>query len=117
MASSRIGNADEALYQEAIHPATTVPALSDDDRRGLYDAIQIVLDAAIAADSAPTALDPERFMLPHRYGDKQCPATGAPLDTQQVSLGAHGVLLSHPPISFRIVDARIRGEEALILRT
>jgi formamidopyrimidine-DNA glycosylase len=85
MASSRIGNADEALYQEAIHPATTVPELSDDDLRGLYDAIQVVLDAAIAVDSDPTALDPDRFMLPHRYGDEKCPASGAPLETAQVS--------------------------------
>jgi formamidopyrimidine-DNA glycosylase len=82
-----LGNiyADEALYQEGIHPRTTVPALSDDDLRGLYDAIQTVLDAAIAADADPTALDPDRFMLPHRYDDERCPATGVPLRTEQVS--------------------------------
>jgi len=82
-----LGNiyADEALYQEGIHPRTTVPALSEDDLRGLYDAIQTVLDAAIAADSDPTALDPDRFMLPHRYGDEHCPITGVPLETETVS--------------------------------
>lgn len=82
-----LGNiyADEALYQEAIHPAVTVPELSEADLRSLYDAIQVVLDAAIKVESDPTALDPERFMLPHRYGDEQCPATGAPLETKQVS--------------------------------
>jgi formamidopyrimidine-DNA glycosylase len=82
-----LGNiyADEALYQEGIHPATTVPELSEDALRDLYDAIQVVLDAAIAVDSDPEALDPERFMLPHRYGDERCPATGAPLQTEQVS--------------------------------
>jgi len=82
-----LGNiyADEALYQEGIHPRTTVPELSEDDLRGLYDAIQAVLDAAIAADSDPTALDPDRFMLPHRYGDERCPETGVPLNTEQVS--------------------------------
>ena len=82
-----LGNiyADEALYQEGIHPATTVPELSDDDLRELYEAIQTVLDAAIQADSDPTALDADRFMLPHRYGDERCPDTGTPLQTEQVS--------------------------------
>lgn len=82
-----LGNiyADEALYQESIHPATTVPELSEDALRALYDAIQVVLDAAIAVDSDPEALDPDRFMLPHRYGDETCPATGVPLQTEQVS--------------------------------
>jgi formamidopyrimidine-DNA glycosylase len=83
--SSRIGNADEALYQEGIHPATPVPVLSAEDLRGLYDAIQTVVDAAIEADADPTALDPTRFMLPHRYGDERCPDTGVPLETEQVS--------------------------------
>ncbi|PSQ95982.1 MAG: hypothetical protein BRD55_07995 [Bacteroidetes bacterium SW_9_63_38] len=82
-----LGNiyADEALYQEGIHPATTVPELSGDTLRDLYDTIQVVLDAAIAVDSDPEALDPDRFMLPHRYGDEACPATGVPLQTEQVS--------------------------------
>ncbi len=82
-----LGNiyADEALYQEGIHPRTTVPELSEDDLRGLYDAVQEVLDAAIAADADPTALDPDRFMLPHRYGDERCPKTGVPLETETVS--------------------------------
>lgn len=82
-----LGNiyADEALYQEGIHPRTTVPELSEDDLRGLYDAVQWVLDAAIAANADPTALDPDRFMLPHRYDDERCPKTGVPLKTEQVS--------------------------------
>jgi formamidopyrimidine-DNA glycosylase len=82
-----LGNiyADEALYQEGTHPATPVPELSEDTLRALYDAIQMVLDAAIAADADPEALDPDRFMLPHRYGDERCPDTGAPLQTEQVS--------------------------------
>jgi formamidopyrimidine-DNA glycosylase len=82
-----LGNiyADEALYQEGIHPATTVPELSTDDLRGLYEAVQRVVDAAIEADSDPTALDPTRFMLPHRYGDERCPDTGVPLEKKQVS--------------------------------
>jgi formamidopyrimidine-DNA glycosylase len=82
-----LGNiyADEALYQEEIHPATTIPELSEDALRDLYDAIQVVLDAAIAVDSDPEALDPDRFMLPHRYGDERCPTSGAPLQTEQVS--------------------------------
>jgi formamidopyrimidine-DNA glycosylase len=82
-----LGNiyADEALYQEGIHPRTTVPELSEDDLRGLYDAVQRVLDAAIAADADPTALDPAHFMLPHRYDDERCPKTGVPLETETVS--------------------------------
>ncbi|MCS4134096.1 Fpg/Nei family DNA glycosylase [Salinibacter ruber] len=82
-----LGNiyADEALYQEGIHPRTTVPELSETDLRGLYDAIQRVLDAAIAVDADPEALDPDRFMLPHRYGDEHCPKTGVPLETETVS--------------------------------
>ncbi len=82
-----LGNiyADEALYQEGIHPRIKVPELSEDDLRGLYDAIQRVLDAAIAADADPTALDPAHFMLPHRYDDEHCPKTGVPLETETVS--------------------------------
>ncbi len=82
-----LGNiyADEALYQEGIHPATTVPELTTGDLRDLYDAVQRVLDAAIQADADPTALAPDRFMLPHRYGDERCPDTGVPLQTEQVS--------------------------------
>lgn len=82
-----LGNiyADEALYQEQIHPRTPVPALSKDDLRGLYDAIHEVVDAAIEADADPTAMDPEQFMLPHRYGDEHCPHTGVALEKEQVS--------------------------------
>jgi formamidopyrimidine-DNA glycosylase len=82
-----LGNiyADEALYQRGIHPRTTVPELSDAALRGLYGAIQTVLDAAVEVDAEPTALDPDRFMLPHRYGDEHCPNTGVPLQTEQVS--------------------------------
>jgi len=82
-----LGNiyADEALYQEGIHPRTPVPELSEADLRGLYNAIQRVVDAAIVADADPTALDPDRFMLPHRYGDERCPKTGVPLETETVS--------------------------------
>ena len=82
-----LGNiyADEALYQTGIHPRTPVPALSAQDEEALYDAIQTVLDAAIAADADPEALDPDRFMLPHRYGDEHCPKSGAPLETETVS--------------------------------
>ncbi|WP_263784760.1 Fpg/Nei family DNA glycosylase [Salinibacter grassmerensis] len=82
-----LGNiyADEALYQEGIHPRTTVPELSETDLRDLYDAIQTVLDAAIAVGADPEALDPDRFMLPHRYGDGHCPKTGVPLETETVA--------------------------------
>lgn len=82
-----LGNiyADEALYQEGIHPRTPVPSLSEDDLRGVYESIQTVVDAAIAADANPTDMDPDQFMLPHRYGDERCPETGVPLKTEQVS--------------------------------
>jgi formamidopyrimidine-DNA glycosylase len=82
-----LGNiyADEVLYQIGVHPRTTVKALSEERLRALYDAMHTVLDAAIDAEADPTALDPERFMLPHRYDDERCPATGVPLETEQVS--------------------------------
>lgn len=87
MVIAGLGNiyADEALYQAGLHPCTTVPDLTENDLCGLHAAIQDVLDAAIAADADPTALDPERFMLPHRYNDERCPETGAPLETETVS--------------------------------
>jgi len=82
-----LGNiyADEALFQEGIHPRTTVPELSDEDLRDLYDAIHTVVAASIDAGADPTALDPDRFLLPHRYGDEVCPETGVPLETEEVS--------------------------------
>lgn len=82
-----LGNiyADEALYQEEIHPRTTIPDLSEADLRSLYEAIQTVVTAAIEVGADPSALNPDRFMLPHRYGDETCPTTGAPLETEQVS--------------------------------
>jgi formamidopyrimidine-DNA glycosylase len=82
-----LGNiyADEALYQEGIHPRTTIPELSETELRGLYEAIQTVVDAAVDVDSDPTALDSDRFMLPHRYGDERCPDTGVLLEKEKVS--------------------------------
>lgn len=82
-----LGNiyADEALYQAGIHPRTRIPELDAEAMEQLYEAIHEVLEAAIAANADPTALDPDRFMLPHRYDDERCPETGVPLDTETIS--------------------------------
>jgi len=82
-----LGNiyADEILYQTRLHPRTPVASLDDSAIRHLYTAMHDVLDAAIDAGADPTALDPDRFMLPHRYGDKRCPDTGEALETESVA--------------------------------
>lgn len=82
-----LGNiyADEALYQAGIHSRTRIPELDRNDLHRLYEAIHEVLEAAIEADADPTALDPDRFMLPHRYDDECCPETGVPLETETIS--------------------------------
>jgi len=82
-----LGNiyADEILYQTRLHPRTPVASLDDSAIRHLYTAMHDVLDAAIDAGADPTALDPDRFMLPHRYGDQRCPETGEALETESVA--------------------------------
>lgn len=82
-----LGNiyADEILYQTRLHPRTPVASLDASAIRRLYTAMRDVLDAAINVEADPTALDADRFMLPHRYGDKRCPETGEPLETESVA--------------------------------
>ena len=82
-----LGNiyADEVLYQVGVHPRTKAKHLDGDTLRAMYDAMHRIIDAAVAADADPTAMPPERFMLPHRYSDERCPETGVPLHTETVS--------------------------------
>ena len=76
---------DEVLFQTGLHPRTPVTALDDDACRSLFDALQNVLTTAIACQADPEQLPADRFLLPHRHGDKKDPYSGADLKTVTVA--------------------------------
>jgi formamidopyrimidine-DNA glycosylase len=76
---------DEVLFQAGLHPRTPVAALDDEARRALFEALQDVLTIAIACQADPEQLPADRFLLPHRQGDKKDPYSGADLKTVTVA--------------------------------
>lgn len=76
---------DEVLFQAGLHPRTKVASLDDALRQTLFDALQEVLTTAIACQADPDQLPADRFLLPHRDGDKKDPYSGAALQTVTVA--------------------------------
>ena len=82
-----LGNiySDEILFQAGIHPKTNVQDLDEEGQHTLFDAMQEVLEAAIACQADPEQLPVDRFLLPHRDGDEKDPYSGTPLQKITVS--------------------------------
>lgn len=76
---------DEVLFQAGIHPKTKVKDLDEDERCSIFDAMQEVLNTAIACRGEPEQMPADRFMLPHRRGDKTDPCSGTDLEKITVS--------------------------------
>lgn len=76
---------DEVLFQAGIHPKTKVQALDEDALRSIFDAMHEVLAMAIDCKADPEQMPADRFMLPHRRGDRKDPYTGTELEKITVS--------------------------------
>lgn len=76
---------DEVLFQAGIHPKTRVQALDEEARRALFEAMAEVLDTAIECQADPEQMPADRFLLPHRRGDKKDPYSGTDLEQITVS--------------------------------
>jgi formamidopyrimidine-DNA glycosylase len=81
-----IGNiyADEILFQARVHPKTAVSALSERQRRTLFERIRRVLETAIACGAgAEQFLErlPEDYLLPEREQGGRCPRCGTAIAT------------------------------------
>ena len=72
-----IGNvySDEILFQARIHPEQAIPNLHPSVLHDLFDALQRVLDDAIAASANPDEM-PRDFLLPRRSDGSDCPRCG-----------------------------------------
>lgn len=82
-----LGNvySDEILFQAGIHPRTKLASIDDDKLRALFDALNEVLDTAIECKADPEKLPADRFLLPHRSGDRRDPYSGRRLE--KISVG------------------------------
>ena len=81
-----IGNiyADEILFQARLHPKTSVSALSERQRRTLFERIRSVLETAIACSAgAEQFLErlPDDYLLPQREKGGRCPRCGTAIAT------------------------------------
>jgi formamidopyrimidine-DNA glycosylase len=81
-----IGNiyADEILFQAGLHPKTPVSALSEGQRRTLFERIRSVLEMAIACGAgAEQFLErlPDDYLLPQREKGGRCPRCGGAIAT------------------------------------
>jgi len=69
-----IGNvySDEILFQSRLHPKSQVNKLNAATVKGLFEAMQDVLEKAIEAQADPKQF-PSSFILPHRTPGGTCP--------------------------------------------
>ncbi|SCZ61217.1 DNA-formamidopyrimidine glycosylase family protein [Thiohalomonas denitrificans] len=73
-----LGNvySDEVLFQAGIHPKTRLDRLEGSRRKALYQAMQKVIKAAIAAEAEPERM-PDDFLIPRRgLRNAKCPFCG-----------------------------------------
>jgi formamidopyrimidine-DNA glycosylase len=76
---------DEVLFQAGVHPRSKVKALGEDTLRALFDAMKEVLRTAVDRQADPEQMPADRFLLPHRRGDKKDPISGTDLEKITVS--------------------------------
>lgn len=80
-----VGNlyADEVLFQERLHPATKVNALSREEMAGLGRSIRMVLKTSIGVRTDLSRL-PEGYLLRDRRVGAPCPRCGGALSSLQI---------------------------------
>lgn len=81
-----IGNifADEILFQAKLHPETRLGALSDADRKRLFEQTRKVLQAAIKHGAGSEQFEerlPASFIIPQRRKGGRCPRCGTPIES------------------------------------
>ena len=67
---------DEVLFQARLHPETTIDRLSDEELKGLYEAIRQVLKTSIERGSDARDL-PSDYLIHHRGEGEPCPRCSA----------------------------------------
>ncbi len=75
---------DEVCWQQNIHPASTVGALSEQQRRALFRNMQQVLAKAVELD-AVYANYPEEWLWNQRSKEGRCPRDGRVLERDKVA--------------------------------
>ncbi|MGF1608489.1 MAG: DNA-formamidopyrimidine glycosylase [Kiloniellales bacterium] len=81
-----IGNifADEILFQARLHPETKLGALSDAERKRLFEATRTVLQAAIEHGAGSEQFEerlPAGFIIPQRRKGGRCPRCGTAIES------------------------------------
>lgn len=81
-----IGNvcSDEILFQARLHTHRSLDRLDEGALHDLYRVMQSVLRIAARAGAKPEQL-PERFLLPHRHSQGQCPDCGGWVQSVRVA--------------------------------
>lgn len=80
-----IGNvySDEVLFAAGIRPDRSLSTMARADLDALYQALDRVLEAAVAAGADPERL-PAGFLVPRRRRGRACPRCGSQLQTAKV---------------------------------
>jgi formamidopyrimidine-DNA glycosylase len=84
-----IGNifADEILFQARLHPETKLGALSDAERKRLFEETRKVLQAAIKFGAGAEQFEerlPEGFNIPQRREGGRCPRCGTAIENLKI---------------------------------
>ncbi|MFP4548160.1 MAG: Fpg/Nei family DNA glycosylase [Fidelibacterota bacterium] len=71
-----IGNvySDEILYNAHLHPRRKVAKLSSEEKKDLFAKMQTVLDEACKIKRQGDEFSKDKWLIPHRNEDMQCPA-------------------------------------------
>lgn len=83
---SGIGNiyADEIAFQCQLHPKSKVPALSEKDRKALYEQMKKVLKTVIEKDAVRSHF-PKNYLTPHRKEGADCPVNDGKIEQIKIS--------------------------------
>lgn len=90
-----LGNmyADEVLFQAGLRPDIPAEQMDGEVFERLYKTLRRVMQVAARHEGIVADL-PSDYLLPHREGDRRCPACGRPLEEKTVS-GRTGVFCRH----------------------
>ncbi len=71
-----IGNvySDEILYNARLHPRKRIAELTDEERKDLFAKMQTVLEEACEIMKNSDEFSKDKWLIPHRNQDMQCPA-------------------------------------------
>lgn len=76
--------ADEVCWQQRLHPASKMNALSEAQLKGIFQCMQSVLRKAVAL-KADYAVYPDEWLWNHRFPGGNCPRDGHALERDKVA--------------------------------